>query len=97
MFCKKAKAAPVVVSRSRAHAHRNLVTRGEAVIAERGMLVRAREESMVAWASGRVCEGVGVVERVDNDLGNLRVGWECGERTVWTRAGAGGEFDLVRA
>lgn len=33
-------------------------------------------------------------DKHENDLGNLTVWWEAGDRTVWTRAGADGEFDV---
>lgn len=64
------------------------------MVAGVGMLVRARDPRLISETSGRVCEGLGVVEEADNELGNLKVGWDSGDRTVWTRAGAYGEFDV---
>ena len=90
MFCQRNPR--LVVSPS--HAHDVAVGHGAAVVAKVGMLVRARDPRLVGETSGRVCEGVGVVESGDNELGNLTVYWDVGDRTLWTRAGAGGEFDV---
>jgi hypothetical protein len=84
----------LVVSPSRAAAHDALVRRGAAVVARAGMRVRARDPGLVRETSGRVCEGGGLVERADDELGNLTVWWDEGDRTVWTRAGADGDFDV---
>ena len=83
-----------VVSPSQADAHDVLIRHGAVVVATEGMRVRARDPELVRETGGRVCDGVGVVEKVDNELGNLTVGWLGGDRTVWTRAGAHGEFDV---
>ena len=84
----------LVVSPSQAAAHDVLIRHGAAVVARVGMRVRVRDPELVRETRGRVCEGFGLVERVDNELGNLTVGWDAGDRTVWTRAGADGDFDV---
>ena len=35
-----------------------------------------------------------MVEEADNGLGKLKVGWDGGDKTEWTRAGPYGEFDV---
>ena len=84
----------LVVRPSQAAAHDALIRQKKARVAIEGMRVRARDPQLAMHMSGRVCEGVGVVEKTDNDLGNLTVCWKAGDRTVWTRAGADGEFDV---
>ena len=85
----------LVVSPSHAPAHDVLVRHGAAVVARAGMLVWARDPRLITETSGRVCAGFGVVERIDSELGNLTVWWDTGDRTVWTRAGTNGEFDVI--
>ena len=60
---------------------------GEIACAVHGMRVVANPSIPHAERTGRVDVGIGIVQCVGNEIGNLQVFWEeTGDRTTWTRA-----------
>ena len=86
-----------MVCESDALLHIAEVRQGEAACAVVGMKVAAAPWFPSGQGSGRVGErGTGVVVRANTEAKTIMVRWDCGDRTVWTRA-SWEESDVVAA